>query len=74
MHRLAIDGVVGDNNGGNAFDDGVVESRHVNGEEFMPTYNGVVFVHPLCCATISHKALCTCCHFVPNKWEIANSI
>ena len=65
VHFAAVPAGVGDHDGGDALDDGVVIGRHVNAEQSVEINHCVVLIYALVCASIAHKVLCTSRHFVP---------
>ena len=59
MHLYPIPAGVGDHNGRNTLDDGVIVAGHMNAKQSMSVYHGVVFIDSFSCSTITHKMLST---------------
>lgn len=59
MHLLPVPTRVGDHDSGDALDDGMVVRRHVDAEQSVMADDGVVFIDPVVCATVTNVVLCT---------------
>lgn len=60
MHFYPVPAGVGDHYGRYALGDRIEISRHVDAHQFLPAYNGVVFVDSIDCPSIAQIVLSAC--------------